>query len=349
MGEIKNGCDGMEDRIILYVDRELAPGERLEVENHLKSCASCRKIFESYAKIDRAASSVFVSERRLPAVKLEKSPSAGFFEQMRYLFGASRFALHAAAVAACVLAAVALYHSHIATESPSAPSFGRFTCREFRVGSEPAAIVNYHGAGEIAEGSTIAAAEPGAFSSERYDVAFRRGARAKLGSTEIALAEGTIDINYFSKPAPAGFAITTPNARILIRGTKLRVSYLNSATEVFVTEGLVAVAKKSAELILGAGEGAVVKIDGEAEFVPAKQKSDGPKVFPQGPPDDTVPAGFRAPETAESGVNAAGVHDGGTAPAAIEKKPGEKILDYEVDLESMDERTRNLFFRNKTR
>jgi len=347
MDDTGKKCSGMEDRIILYVDGELSAPERLEVESHLKSCDACRKLHESYAKLDRAASAVFVSDRRVPPVGLEKPVASRISELIGNFFLSPRFAFQAAALAAFILAAIVFYRGHIATEPSSVAVFGRFTCREFHIGSEPAAMASYYGVGEIAEGATIRAVENGTFSSEKFNVTFKPGALAKLESGKISLAGGSIDIDYFKKPAPANFEISTPNARIFIRGTKLKVSYFDSVTAVSVAEGRVAVMKKGGELVLGAGDGATVKKDGEAEISPKKETRAEPpvSVIPKAPAADRPVTAYEEP-TAEAAVIKI---DETTQPVAIEKKGNEKVLDYEVDIDSMDDRVKKLFFRKKQR
>ena len=356
MGDVEIKCSGMEDNIILYVDRELSETEKCGVERHLESCPKCRKLYESYAKLDKSASRLFVSERPLAKVRLEKPAAAVFMDNIREWFASPRFTFQAAALAVFIFSAFLFYRGGIGPKSTPSAVLGKFICREFQAGAGQGNFASYFGAGEIADGAMVKAIEPGAFSSGKFNVIFRSGAEAKLGSGEIMLVSGSIDIDYFKKPAPANFVITTPNSRIFIRGTKLSVSYFNSVTEISVAEGRVAIMKKDGELILGPGDGAIVKITGEPERLTGKEvhkdlktsELELKKISDDKALDAAARSGVKPEETgtAETAVKNNGES---TLPATVEKGPDEKILDYEVDLDSMDEKTRKLFFKNKPR
>jgi len=354
MGDVEKKCCGMEDEIILFVDGELSEAEKREFESHMASCPECRKLYESYAKLDKAASGLFVSSRPLPKVRFEPSFVQRILENLRNLVSPRRFAFSAAVIALFIVSAFLLYGGSRDQKPVSSAVLGRFVCPSFQAWVEPAPAADHFGAGEIIDGMTVKTAAPGTFSSEKFSVLFKTGSCAKLGSGGINLAAGEIDIDYFKKPVTLNFEISTPNSRIFIRGTKLKVRYNGSVTDISVSEGVVAVLKKEGEFILGAGESAIVKKEGEPKRLMDKdvrieqgtnelelKKNNDHKV------QDAISRIVERPEvieTVETSVKPAGEN---TKPVTVEKGPKEKILDYEVDLNSMDEKTRRLFFNNK--
>ena len=352
-------CPVSEDDIILFVDRELSETEKRRVESHIKICGKCRIIYESYAKIDRSVSELFVSNRPLPEVRLEKPFVSRIADAIKKLLPPRRrLAFQALALAAFVFAFFLFYHNYLASNKQGVEPFGRFICAEFQLDGESVPVVMRSGAAEIAEGSTLKAIGKGMFTSDKFDVIFKPGARAKLGSSGISLAAGAIDINYFKKYVPADFEISTPNAKIFIRGTRLAVSYLDGVTEVSVAQGRVAVLKKTGELILAAGERAVVMKEGEPSLLPKVEEpvseTRETELKIQGEHKNTSAAapvnnGDKTEETGVSGISKTSetvIKSPENAPAPPESNAGnsEKILDYEVDLDSMDEKTRRIFF-----
>ncbi len=354
MGDVEKKCSGMEDEIILFIDGELSEAEKRGIESHLASCPACSKLYESYAKLDKTVSGIFVSARPLPEVRFEPSFIQRIMENLRKFVSSQRFAFSAAALAALLFSAFLLYSGSADKKHFPSAVLGRFVCPAFQAWVEPAPPADHFSAGEITDGMTVKAGGPGTFSSEKFSVIFKTGSCAKLGSAGIKLAAGEIDIDYFKKQAPLNFEITTPNSRIFIRGTKLKVRYNGSITDISVSEGVVAVMKKEGELILGAGDGAIVKKEGEPERLINKdvhlelktneaelKKNNDHKV-----PDaiSRIVEKHEGIETAETIVKQ--VYED-TQPVIIKNGPGEKILDYEVDINSMDEKTRRLFFNNK--
>ncbi|HNY11520.1 MAG TPA: zf-HC2 domain-containing protein [Candidatus Wallbacteria bacterium] len=357
MDDTAKKCSGMEDNIILYVDGELSEAEKRNVERHIESCSKCRKLHESYAKLDKAASALFVSERPLVKVRIQKTLAQKILEMISGLAVSQRFAFQTAVLAAFIFSAFFLYHGFLGPKLSSKAVLGRFVCPRFQAGVELEPVAGYFGAGEIFDGATVKAIETGTFSSDKFNVTFKSGAQAKLGANGIKLIAGAIDIDYFKKPAPVDFEISTPNSLIFIRGTRLAVSYLNSVTEVSVVEGRVAVMKKSGELILVAGDGAIIKKDGEPWRLTKNEihvdmrtgelelkKNNDHKAL------DTLLRidSSRSEKTGPVEITVKNNNEG-TQPVVIEKGPVEKLFDYEVDLNSMDEKTRRLFFKNKPR
>jgi hypothetical protein len=369
MEDIEKKCPVTEDEIILYADRELGETEKRRVENHIKICEKCRGLYETYVRIDRTASELFVSKRPLPEVRLEKPFVSRIADAIKKLLPPRRrLAFQALALAAFVFTFFLFYHNYLAPNKHGGSSFGRFACDEFQLDGESVPVVMLSGAAEIAEGSTLKAVGKGMFTSDKFDVIFKPGAEAKLGSSGIRLAAGAIDINYYKKYVPADFEISTPNAKIFIRGTRLTVNYSDGITQVSVAKGRVAVLKKEGELILNAGERAVVKKEGEPSLLPkveepvSETRETGLK-FTGGHKNKAaaVPAVYNSDITEEAKVSEISrtsgtlqsplisetvLKDDENATASV--KTGEVItekkLDYEVDLDSMDEKTRRIFF-----
>ena len=131
--------------------------------------------------------------------------------------------------------------------------------------------------------------------------------------------------------------------------------------------GRVAVLKKEGELILAAGERAVVMKEGEPSLAPKteelvtetretglliKDKRENTSAavsgHNEGRTEETkvsepsrIPRTLPAPLTSETALRNTSAD---TSPAAVNGGISEKILDYEVDLDSMDEKTRRIFF-----
>lgn len=368
MDDIEKKCPVSEDDIILFVDRELSETEKRRVETHIKICEKCRNLYESYVRVDRTASELFVSNRPLPEVRLEKPFVSRVADAIKNMIAPRRgLAFQALALAFIVFASFLFYHNYLVSNKHGVAPFGRFTCAEFQLDGESVPVVMRSGAAEIAEGSTLKAIGKGMFTSDKFDVIFKPGAQAKVSSSGISLAAGAIDVNYFKKYVPADFEISTPNAKIFIRGTRLAVSYMAGVTEVSVAQGRVAVLKKAGEMILNAGERAVIVKEGEPSLLPKLEE----------PADETRETGLKIKDEHKNTAVAVPVHNGDkteeanvseisrtsgklqspltsetvlkndeNATAPVETGTGitEKILDYEVDLDSMDEKTRRIFF-----
>lgn len=359
MDDIEKKCPVSEDDIILFVDRELSETEKRRVESHIKICDKCRIIYESYAKIDRSVSELFVSKRPLPEVRLEKTFISRIADAIKNMLAPRRgLAFQALALAAIVFASFLFYHNYLVSNKHGVAPFGRFTCAEFQLDEESVPVIMRSGAAEIAEGSTLKAIGKGIFTSDKFDVIFKPGAQAKVSSSGISLAAGAIDINYFKKYVPADFEISTPNAKIFIRGTRLAVSYMDGVTEVSVAQGRVAVLKKTGELILAAGERAVVMKEGEPSLLPKLEepadetRETGLKIKDEHKNTSAAVPVYNSDKTEETSVSGMSktsetvLKDDENATAPVETGTGitEKILDYEVDLDSMDEKTRRIFF-----
>lgn len=367
MDDIEKKCPVTEDDIILFVDRELGETEKRRVESHIKICEKCRGLYETYVRVDRTAAELFVPKRPLPEVRLEKPFFTRIADTIKNMIAPRRgFAFGTAALAVLIFFVFLFYHG--AGESPKLfrAAIGKFISPAVHSGIGP---VDFPGPYEIvADGATVEADTSGVFISEKFNIIFEAGAKAKLGSTGISLAAGAIDIDYFKKPAPADFEISTPNARIFIRGTRLAVSYLDNVTKISVAEGRVAVLKKEGELILAAGERAVIMKEGEPSLLPKLEETVNEtreaelKIIGEHKNiDAAVPAVYNGDKTEEAKVteifrtsgtpqspltseNALKNTETDTMPSETNKGISEKILDYEVDLDSMDEKTRRIFF-----
>jgi hypothetical protein len=366
MEDIEKKCPVTEDDIILYVDRELGEAEKRRVESHIKICEKCRGLYETYVRVDRTASELFVSKRPLPEVRLEKPFFTRIADAIKNMIAPRRgFVFGTAALAVLIFSAFLFYYG--AGENPKLfrAAIGKFISPAFHNGIGP---VDFPGPYEIvADGATVEADTSGVFLSEKFNIIFEAGAKAKLGSTGICLASGAIDIDYFKKPAPADFEISTPNARIFIRGTRLAVSFLDSVTKISVAEGRVAVLKKEGELIINAGERAVVMKEGEPSLLPKLEEpvneTRETELKIQGEHKNTSAAApvhngdkteeakiseiSRTSGTLQSPLTSETVlkdDENAAAPVKTGEVITEKILDYEVDLDSMDEKTRRIFF-----
>src|SRR5688572_20129948 len=65
--ENTNDHQAWTDRLSEYLDGELAPADRLEIEAHLASCAGCRNLIEELRAVARRAGSL---EDRPPGTNL---------------------------------------------------------------------------------------------------------------------------------------------------------------------------------------------------------------------------------------------------------------------------------------
>jgi hypothetical protein len=52
------GCQDVQERLSLFVDGDLAPEERAEIESHVASCAECRGMLQDLERVHRAAATL---------------------------------------------------------------------------------------------------------------------------------------------------------------------------------------------------------------------------------------------------------------------------------------------------
>ena len=355
----KKTCAEFEDLLIVHGDGELGGEELARLETHLDDCARCRTTLAEYQAMDVAAKAAFgVRRDEVPASAPFARPALRVVEggAVPARPGARRWFLPLALAAAIVLSVGApwLIRTGIGKAPEEGAFVGRVSAPAFALGTRdrmmPGAATATFPAGTWIEffaapgvlelGDRVCTVEPGTL------------LRADVDSDRIE--RGAVEIAHAGRP---GYAVETPHGRVEALGTRLRVEVAGGSTAVRLLMGRVRLTGKSGLVDLIPGQAAVMGEDlGPAivDFEPTRRPADAVAV---GAPESPPPA---AAASAEVTLPKPPVPVAPSAPATPVAVPlpvpdsvvpaapaptGEATLGTTpVDLDSMDEKTRNLLF-----
>jgi len=368
-------CEKYEDLIILSVDGELDEAGARTLDEHLAACEKCRALYDGYERMDSAVRATIVpGEDEIPLFSPDKK-TMGFLDLVIGFFSGTRAVPAMVASAAFVgMLATALY---IYIQGDPA---GEMRSSGFLAGYSESALSKFEKNAVLEEGTAVVTADDSSeFVTRYYSMRPERDAHFTVGKRKVAISAGSANFEFFRSGDE--YSVETPDFTIFITGTKFSVSCAPSSSCVSVRKGSVRVRTSSDEKDVAAGNLALVRRgqtrievrtdstapkNVETKAAEAKNpetKASGVKII--GPTEakepgrktkDTAGAAASSSETnishnalpaangSEISRDAAGGGAAVTSETALKNANG---IGYEVDIDSLDAKTRKLIFNKK--